>query len=83
MRYLSDSAYWLYLAHLPLVMFLQRLVRYWDLPAAVKFVGICFVTSAILLVSYEYLVRYTFIGATLNGRKTRMKHVDAPAETGS
>jgi hypothetical protein len=37
----------------------------------VKVLGICAVSTAALLVIYEYAVRYTFIGAMLNGRKTR------------
>jgi hypothetical protein len=37
----------------------------------VKFLGICAVTTAVLLVIYEYAVRYTWVGEILNGRKTR------------
>ena len=70
-RYLSDSAYWLYLAHLPLVMALQILVSGWDFPGPLKLLGILIVTTAILLLSYHWFVRYTWIGAILNGRKTR------------
>ena len=36
-----------------------------------KILGICAVSTAALLVIYEYAVRYTFIGAMLNGSKTR------------
>ena len=36
MRYVSDSSYWLYLAHLPLIIGVQLYVRVWDLPALVK-----------------------------------------------
>lgn len=70
-RYLSDSAYWLYLAHLPLVMILQILVSGWHLPSGVKFLIVCTGATVILLWSYDIMVRYTFIGAVLNGRKYR------------
>ena len=70
-RYLSDSAYWLYLAHLPVVMGLQIWISDLDWAIIVKFTFVCTVTTGGLLVCYEWLVRYTFIGAVLNGRKKR------------
>jgi peptidoglycan/LPS O-acetylase OafA/YrhL len=71
MRYLSDGAYWMYLAHLPLIVWLQVLVAPWDMPGLVKFLLVTHLTIALLLPSYEYLVRYTFIGRVLNGPKVR------------
>jgi peptidoglycan/LPS O-acetylase OafA/YrhL len=73
MRYISDSSYWLYLAHLPPVILAQWLVRDWPIPAMVKFIGITVVVSAFLLLTYEYLVRYTLIGTMLNGPRKRAK----------
>jgi peptidoglycan/LPS O-acetylase OafA/YrhL len=70
-RYLSDSAYWLYLAHLPLVLALQIWVSDWDWPIVAKVALIFAATTAILLFAYEFLIRYSFIGAVLNGRKKR------------
>ena len=71
MRYISDSSYWLYLAHLPLVVLTQWLVKDLPVPAVVKFAGITVAVSALLLVTYEYGVRYTIIGRTLNGPRQR------------
>jgi hypothetical protein len=68
-RYLSDSSYWIYLAHLPLVVALQVLASPWDVSWQVKYPLIVAVALAILLPSYQLLVRSTFLGAWLNGRR--------------
>jgi len=70
-RYLSDSAYWLYLAHVPLVIFAQSFIAQWDQPLALKVTLILVVIPSFLLLTYEYLVRYTFLGTLLNGPRTR------------
>ncbi len=72
-RYVSDSAYWLYLAHLPLMFFAQWWIRDWPLPAVVKFPFLCVATTGVLLLSYHYMVRYTWIGRMLNGPRDRAK----------
>jgi glucan biosynthesis protein C len=76
-RYLSDSSYWCYLAHLPLLMALQVLVAGWQLPGGLKAWLVIAAASAILLVSYEFFVRYTWLGALLNG--TRRRPISAAA----
>ena len=43
----------------------------WPLSASVKFIGLNLVVMALLIVSYQLFVRYTPIGWTLNGRRTR------------
>ena len=70
-RYLSDASYWMYLAHLPLVFVAQGIVARLGLPALVDFVVMCVAVTAVLLVAYRYVVRYTFVGRLLNGRRTR------------
>ena len=70
-RYVSDSSYWLYLAHLPLVIVGQCLIQTWPIPSGIKFLLLCVVVTGLLLASYEWLVRYTWLGALLNGRKKR------------
>src|SRR5690606_30116058 len=68
-RYLADASYFIYIAHLPLVMALQLVIRDWALPWPVKYAGLVAVTMLILLAAYHRLVRSTAIGALLNGRR--------------
>ncbi|HXC54477.1 MAG TPA: acyltransferase family protein [Rhizomicrobium sp.] len=68
-RYIADASYWLYLAHVPLVMALQVAVSQLDWPWWVKFPLILGVTFPVLFASYHLFVRYSFIGAILNGRR--------------
>jgi hypothetical protein len=66
-RYISDSSYWLYLAHLPLMD--------WPLPAMVKFTLICGVVTVFLLITYQTLVRYRWLGRFLNGPRQRPERI--------
>jgi ABC-type multidrug transport system ATPase subunit/peptidoglycan/LPS O-acetylase OafA/YrhL len=68
-RYLADASYWLYLAHLPLVFFLAAAFAKLPLHWAIKFPLILAITMTVLLTSYHYLVRPTWIGEVLNGRR--------------
>jgi hypothetical protein len=80
MRYLSDSAYWLYVAHLPLIIAAQYVVRDWPLPALAKFLLIVVVVSAFLLWTYQTMVRYTWLGRFLNGPRVRPVRSLAPVD---
>lgn len=70
-RYLADASYWCYLVHLPLVLWLQVLVAKWPQHPWLKFTGIMVVTMALLLASYHWCVRYTWIGRLLNGPREK------------
>lgn len=70
-RYLADASYWLYLIHMPLVMALQLAVSQLTWPWPVKFAAILAVALPAMLASYQLLVRPTFIGVVLNGRRIR------------
>lgn len=78
-RYLSDSSDWLYLAHLPLIIVLQSVIATWPGNAHLKLSLLSLTFIASLLVTSQYLVRYTWIGTLLNGpRKRPEKTVNAP-----
>src|SRR5688572_4560257 len=68
-RYLADASYWMYLMHIPALLFfsalLEPLAWHWSVKYPLTIAG----TVALLLVSYHYLVRFTFVGAILNGRR--------------
>ena len=68
-RYLSDSSYWLYLVHMPVLLVFQIAADETSWPPALKALLVLAVSLAILLGSYHVLVRFTWVGAILNGRK--------------
>ena len=82
-RYLADSSYWLYLIHLPIVIALQVAVSPLSWPWPIKFATILVVALPVMLASYHLLVRYTFIGLVLNGRRLRREKTLAVAAPGS
>ena len=58
-QWFSDSAYWMYLAHLPLVLAIQIAVLPLAWPPTLKFLMVMVVVTTLLLTSYRWLVRYT------------------------
>jgi glucans biosynthesis protein C len=68
-RYLCDSSYFLYIAHMPVIMAFQLALRDVALPPLAKAMLALAGTIAVLLPIYGYAVRPTFIGAVLNGRR--------------
>jgi glucan biosynthesis protein C len=68
-RYLADSAYWVYLIHLPLVLFFQLILINSIFPGWLRFPLVILLTAGIAYLSYHYLVRDKWIGHLLNGKK--------------
>ncbi|MCS7470670.1 hypothetical protein NZK35_28800 [Stieleria sp. ICT_E10.1] len=76
-------SYWLYLTHIPLIIYAQYWVRDYPLPPFLKFLIVCVVTSVLLLLSYQLLIRYTPIGTLLNGKRNRPKAASAATDSGA
>jgi len=70
-RYLADSSYWLYLMHIPALFFFEQVLHPLAWHWSIKYPLSVAAATGVLLLSYHYLVRFTFIGALLNGWKQR------------
>jgi len=68
-RYLSDASYWGYLVHLPIIGFFQIIVAQYDITWSLKLIFIFAPSIIILMLSYRYGVRNTWLGLLLNGVK--------------
>lgn len=68
-RYVADSSYWMYLIHLPIVVWLQVAMAEWPLHWSFKLAAISAITVAVALLTYDLVVRSTWIGVILNGRR--------------
>jgi peptidoglycan/LPS O-acetylase OafA/YrhL len=68
-RYIADASYWIYLVHVPLVMAIHVWLSRFEIPSLAKYaITLCF-TLAIVLATYQLLVRHSIIGRVLNGRR--------------
>jgi glucan biosynthesis protein C len=70
-RLLAQSAYWVYLLHMPVILFVGNVLM--NLPVDITAYGRLFinmaVTTWICFGTYKWLVRGTWLGALLNGRR--------------
>src|SRR5260370_1734448 len=66
-RYLCDSSYFLYIAHIPMIIAFQLLLRDVPLPPLAERPRGLAATIAVLRPPYRYGVRPTFVAAALNG----------------
>ncbi|MBO9622849.1 MAG: acyltransferase family protein [Sphingomonas sp.] len=69
LRYVADASYWIYLMHLPVVMALQVAIYPVGVPGLVKWALVTAAAFLILIASYHLLVRHSWLGRWLNGRK--------------
>lgn len=78
-RYLADASYWIYLMHGTTLGFFVLLLQPYGWHWSLKFVLSVGASLPLLLASYHYWVRFTWLGAVLNGR--RQPPADHVAET--
>jgi peptidoglycan/LPS O-acetylase OafA/YrhL len=58
-RLASEASYWFYVAHLPIVVFLQIALAHAPVPGPLKYAAIIIATTAICLGTYELVIRRT------------------------
>ncbi len=69
LKFCADSSYWVYLIHLPIVIFLQTLLIPMGLMVWGKLLVVLFASWLFCLATYVVFVRYTPIGWMLTGRR--------------
>ena len=67
--YVSNSSYWIYLIHMPIVAFFGWVMLPFDIPAIPKFLVVISATTALCGLSFHYLVQKSFVSDLLSGRR--------------
>ena len=70
-RYLSDASYWIYIIHLPIIFLCQGYLQSFQIPMFVEFLLTMVITFSVGFLTYSMLVKYTWIGWLLKGKRTR------------
>ncbi len=68
-QYVSQSSYWVYLIHMPLVCLAGWWLVQFDLPAVLKFLLVCGFTAVIAFLTFHYWVQKTWLSDFLHGRR--------------
>lgn len=80
-RYLSDGSYWMYIVHMPVVMGFQIALADVALATELKVLVVAPLSFAALVASYDLVVRATWVGVLLNGRRHPRWQSGAPRGT--
>jgi peptidoglycan/LPS O-acetylase OafA/YrhL len=70
-RIFADSAYWIYLIHFSIVTFITFFMFKFNFSIELKLMLSILLTTLISYISYKYLVRSTYLGVLLNGKKRK------------
>lgn len=71
--YAAQSAYWVYLVHLPLIMLAGWFLLAFDAPALFKFVLVCMWAAALAFASFHYVVQNSWLAMFLYGRRLGLR----------
>ena len=71
--YVSQSSYWVFLVHMPLVALAGWWLLQYNWPAGVKFTLVCGFTSVVAFASFHFWVQNTWVSAFLHGRRLGLK----------
>ncbi len=72
--YLSDANYWIYISFLPVAMLIQLVFIPIDISVYLKFLITYILGLSFCLLTYEYFIRYSWVGTLLNNRNKREKN---------
>ena len=67
--YVSQSSYWVFLIHMPLVLLAGWWLVQFDLPAMVKFLLVCSFAAAGGFLSFHYAVQNSWLSDLQHGRR--------------
>ncbi len=76
-RYLSEASFWIYLIHVPVVAFLQLWLWHIEANVWLKLAAATVATLVISIASYEWCVRYSYLGELVNGGRKRLTGASA------
>lgn len=68
-RYISDASYWVYLIHIPVLLYIQMLLLSLNISIYLKFFIAVITCLIVCFISYQLFVRFSIIGKLLNGIK--------------
>lgn len=69
LKFIADASYWVYLVHLPVVLWIQTLLIPVALPVLIKLGLVILGTLLFSFATYVVFVRYTPLGWMLNGKR--------------
>lgn len=77
-RYLADASYWMYLIHLPFLLFFEISLTSTSLPPLVRLILATGAALGVSLLTYTLLVRHSPIGRLLHGPRERRPRPPKP-----